>query len=488
MGRPAAVAAFLLLALVFTPATAAWAKERPPTRIWDPQIEPIAHAVSRIRGLGFTHPVTVNFVAPRRFEVQAADGAAALSSDDRRWFRDEAARLRALGLIPAGVDLAKATTALARSSELAYYDPGQEEIFVKGAKLDVSTRVTVAHELTHALDDQNFGLDHVDSRIHDSVSDLAVASLVEGDAEWVMLRYAASLTGPERRAYTANGRKLNAELSNRLVGAHIPSILDVAGAAPYTYGALMIDAVRARGGQPALDRMFRRPPTDDRSVLAVEHPAAQRHTLAAPPVPTAERRVLQKDRLGSVGLYHVLVSRLDPLTALHAAAGRDDDRMLVTRRADGVACVHLTITARTAGDRARLVDALTAWSAAGTPGAAAVATSADPTPAGGDPVEFTACDEPGASAPPNFTPPAVLVMLRSEVVIAGLRRHAAGPMIECVADHLLADPAVRDALPAQLTDEGSSSIGLRAAVKAGAAAAQQACGVLLTPRSIGRAA
>ena len=52
-----------------------------------------------------------------------------------------------------------ATSSLQTSGVLAYYSPKTKKITVKGTSTDdISTRVTVAHELTHALQDQHFDL------------------------------------------------------------------------------------------------------------------------------------------------------------------------------------------------------------------------------------------------------------------------------------------------------------------------------------------
>jgi hypothetical protein len=477
------------VALAFLPGGVAGAKERPTTRIWDPRVASIAGAVSRLRGLSFTHPIPVNFVDAHRFEAKAAAEARPTSEADRRWYQNEAGRLRALGLIPAGVDLAKVSTQLTASAELAYYDPQVQEIFVKGTKLDVFGRVTVAHEMTHALDDQNFALQHVESKVHDSTSDLAIASLVEGDAEWVMLRYLGNLDASDHRRYDATDGSVRTALDRQLAGSAIPSILDVTGSVPYSYGALMIDGVRARGGQRALDRLFHRPPTDDRSVLLVEEPPAHGADMVGPVIPLDERRVLPPDRLGTVGLYHVLASRLDAETALHVAADRLDDRMAVTRRPDGVTCVHLALTARDAAGRGRLVDALDTWVAKGAPGAAAVddavAIGDGGAPTATDPIQLRACDSGAAPAPPDFTTAATLLVLRSEVANAGVRAHVSRRTLECASDHLLGDPDVAVAITDRFAPEITTSTRLRSAIGTEVASARQACGARLVPRGIG---
>src|SRR2546430_4207437 len=73
-------------------------------------------------------------------------------------FRSDESVFRALGFIGGKVDLLRAYETHQTSGTLAYYDPDRQEIIVRGTALDVAHRVTVAHELTHVLQDQHFDL------------------------------------------------------------------------------------------------------------------------------------------------------------------------------------------------------------------------------------------------------------------------------------------------------------------------------------------
>ena len=246
----------------------------------------------------------------------------------------------------------------------------------------------------------------------------------------------------------------------------------------------MVDAIRARGGQAELDAWFRDPPSDDRAVLVVEAPASFRVTVPVPALATGERRRQPPDRLGTVGLFHLLASRLDPATALRAAQQRRDDRMVTGRRSDGTTCVHLAISARGDDGPSRLVTALTAWAAAGTPGAATVTTTAGGDTGDGD-VILVACDSPAAPAPRQLEGPVTLAMLRSEVVNAGLRAHVGSAAIRCATDGMLDDAGVVAALPIRFTHDPTSTGPLRRAIARQTSATRDACDARLAPRGIG---
>jgi hypothetical protein len=74
-----------------------------------------------------------------------------------------------------------------------YYDPKKDELFVRndGKELSPIARQTVAHEYTHALQDQHYDLEKMlPDKSTDDDRDLGVRSLVEGDATISGILYA----------------------------------------------------------------------------------------------------------------------------------------------------------------------------------------------------------------------------------------------------------------------------------------------------------
>ena len=59
--------------------------------------------------------------------------------------------LRAVGLLSGDVDLVEAVGTLQDEGSLAFYDPESERITVRGSDLTPRLRVTLVHELTHAV-------------------------------------------------------------------------------------------------------------------------------------------------------------------------------------------------------------------------------------------------------------------------------------------------------------------------------------------------
>ncbi len=125
---------------------------------WDARIAPIAAADVRLRGLSYDHPVPVHFLDEAAFKrrVGVSDK---ITPAQRREIGELTSELRALGLLAGGVDLLHAVDSEQQSATLAFYDPAAKEIVVRGVgPLDPAHRVTLAHELTHVLQDQHFDL------------------------------------------------------------------------------------------------------------------------------------------------------------------------------------------------------------------------------------------------------------------------------------------------------------------------------------------
>ena len=99
-----------------------------------------------------------------------------------------------VGLIPPTCDLKATYLALMENQVGGYYDPETRTMNLvqrQGAMPDIVERMTLAHELTHALDDQYVDLRSLMKRSPADTedSDFVVASVTEGSATGLMLQY-----------------------------------------------------------------------------------------------------------------------------------------------------------------------------------------------------------------------------------------------------------------------------------------------------------
>ena len=340
----------------------------------EPMLAELEAFVERERGLSFERPVEVRLASDEQFESalrrlrreeRGSDG-----EEDERTF---VGLFRALGLVDEDFDPA----AIEESSDeriLGFYDPARERLFVRGTGVTPAVRRVLVHELTHALDDQHFGLDRPDLDQRDDESAVAFQALVEGDAARVESSFFASLPTEERRQ-----ADIEVEPSSPTAGP-LPRVFEALLAFPYVAGESFVDALWENGGAPRLDAAFADPPDSTEAVL---HPERFLAGEGARPVadPPADGRSVDEGVLGELVLRLVLQSALDRPAAARAADGWGGDRYVAWSDGDDRLCVRVAVVMDTPADRADLVDGLRRW--AGRHRGAAVAD--------GDPVTLTRC-------------------------------------------------------------------------------------------------
>src|SRR5215207_2345768 len=241
----------LLLQLVVGGATAGAAEgakatttTAPTPEHWDRRIEPIAREVEKLRKLDFEHPVAVEFLGEAAFEKKVSVDKAKLSAADKRSAERSQSQLRAVGLIGPDVDLVDATSDLQKSGVLAYYANGTKNITVKGKDVDdVATRVTLAHELTHALQDQHFDLTALQRQAAKTHAGTVLRTVIEGDAVRIQNDYVEKLSKADQSKYTDDRAQRAGDAQTEASDAGVPESLSVLSEAPYDLGPIMLGAV-----------------------------------------------------------------------------------------------------------------------------------------------------------------------------------------------------------------------------------------------------
>ena len=429
-----------------------WSPPSGPT--WPSAVAPIAAFVSRDRGLAFKRVVPVHLLAPGAFDARIAAedvpaGAAARTQDRRR-----AAELRALGLLDGSVNLVQAESASDAGNVLGYYDPATGALDVRGSDLTPEVRVTIAHELTHALEDQHFGLNRLDAAARPSGAKSALDALEEGDAVLDEDDYLGSLPWSVQRREAAQAARPAPP------GPAVAAIVDVEANVPYVLGPDLVEALYAAGGNRAIDRAFADPP---RTELDVLNPADDLGPLATTPLAPPRRGPGERpdgapSDFGALTLYLTLASRLDAVAALGAADGWGGGSALQFKLA-GRSCTRVDLTGRGPAATAELAAAVARWAAAMPPGQV---TLAPPGPT----LSFTACD-PGAAAragPRSLDHALTVADERNQNEVNALYAGAPVAIAGCVGDAALGDPGLLSAEAAQNAAIGPAPGGLRATV------------------------
>jgi hypothetical protein len=255
--------------------------------------------------------------------------------------------LELMGLLPAGSSLMDLYIKLLGSQVAGYYDQHTKELYVvsKSGAIGPTERVTFAHEFTHALQDQHFGLQnlHIDT-IGQGDASLAHLAVAEGDATLVMTLWAqANLSVPEllQMASEAN------DPAQAKVLAEMPEILKQRLFFPYLSGLQMVTSARATGGWAAVDAMYARLPASTEQVL---HP--EKYAAGELPIPVVFPTDLAT-RLGSgwsvdlqdtLGEFQLRVwleaaGKVATDVATTAAAGWGGDRVALVRNGERLGVV-----------------------------------------------------------------------------------------------------------------------------------------------------
>jgi hypothetical protein len=144
----------------------------------------IEREVERIRGVKFKKPIKPKVVTPAVAKREALRDVEETYPAKAR--RADEELLTLLGLIPPDTDLRKLLETVTGEQVIGYYDPRNKRMRVvsgNGADSPALVDITLAHELTHALEDQVFGIKEPEGGTDDE--NTARTALVEGTASFV---------------------------------------------------------------------------------------------------------------------------------------------------------------------------------------------------------------------------------------------------------------------------------------------------------------
>jgi hypothetical protein len=239
-------------------------------------VSDIRPAVEELRGRRFLRDVPVKVV----------DKATAMAHFKRRaekfWPRDRARIeqrvLVQLGLLPAGYDMVAGIFDLLDEQVAGYYDPETDTFYVLANMPRASAPIIVAHELTHALDDQHYDIDGMLERAKaDDDRQAAVGALVEGSGTLIMSTFLLREIGAGRLSPDALAQMQESEAGRAAQLKATPAYLQRALLAPYVLGQTFLLRGNLAGlmtfaaaGGADIDRAFGSPPASIEQVLHPE--------------------------------------------------------------------------------------------------------------------------------------------------------------------------------------------------------------------------
>ena len=162
--------------------------------------------VEELRGESFERPVDVKVTGREGFIAHAKERMEKLTSPPELAAEEDMAKL--LGLVPPTMDLWGVTFEVLEDQVGGFYDPGSDTFYLMESFTGAVAKIILAHELTHALDDQLYDIDGTLSKVlanRDAAA--AYQAVVEGSGtammtKW-MLKFGGQLT-PEEASKAAS--------------------------------------------------------------------------------------------------------------------------------------------------------------------------------------------------------------------------------------------------------------------------------------------
>jgi hypothetical protein len=261
--------------------------------------------------------------------------------------RREGQLLQVFGFAPVTFDYLGEMMKLLEAQLEGFYEPKNGTMYLAADLHGKEAQATLAHELVHALQDQNWDLKSRSSyRPGKGDETLALACLAEGDATSLMMDYIMAEQG--RTALDLPEEMLRELMANGLNGASIkdvPHILRTTLIAPYIDGLGFVHAVRKKGGWPMVDLVWAQPPVTTEQILHMDKWEQHEPALSIQTPTTtalgAGWKIDDEDTFGELGFALTFEEWTESATARAAAAGWGGDRSAVFTKGDEIAfAVH----------------------------------------------------------------------------------------------------------------------------------------------------
>ena len=249
--------------------------------------------------------------------------------------------LKKFGLLPRNFDLKTFLVALLKEQVAGYYDPKTRTVNLLNWVDAESQRPVLAHELTHALQDQSFGLEkwmqvgaqssHAGAPSPDDIAtdeeQSARQAVIEGQAMVTLLDYSLAPTG---KTLLDAPKIMEALKQGMLVGTAdtptfrtAPVFLKETLTFPYRYGIDFSAALLNAGGKDlAFGGVFKNPPTTTREIMEPQT------YLAHEKIPPMKLLDFEKDFKGYDRFDIGAIGEFDVAVLVEQYAGGDEAREL----------------------------------------------------------------------------------------------------------------------------------------------------------------
>lgn len=235
----------------------------------DELVRTIGDQVADLRELAWQDDVEVAFLDGVATRARLQELLAEEDAFDREALAVQERLLTALRAVPAGTDLEELQLALLEDSVAGFYVSDTGELVVRvpdDGRIRGIDRITIAHELQHALADQTLGLpDPTEPPLsEDADATLATLAVVEGDATLVMQQWGLEHVSLMEQLSAFGDPDM---LAAQAALDDVPHVLQRELIAPYLDGLDWVCDRYLEGGWAAVDEAYRSPPTTTAEIL-----------------------------------------------------------------------------------------------------------------------------------------------------------------------------------------------------------------------------
>jgi hypothetical protein len=229
--------------------------------------------LTQITGMKLRHPVPCDYITKEKVNAFLKQRMKDTAKPEE--VRAEELTLKKFGFVPQDYDLAKSTVDLLTEQAAAFYDYNKKKLFITESTPSDTQEPVLAHELSHALADQNFNLSRFirQGRKSDDGSTARMA-VMEGQATWLMSEYLARKNGQSLKGsptlVSSMSRLGEGAAGDFPVYDNAPLYMRLTLVFPYARGMLFQNAVCERDGQEGFAEVFRRAPLSTQQIIHPE--------------------------------------------------------------------------------------------------------------------------------------------------------------------------------------------------------------------------
>jgi hypothetical protein len=291
--------------------------------------------MSKLLSLPILHPVKKTLKS--RDQIRAYLLAEEKKKKDSAKDYADQRTMEMFGLLPKDFPLEQTLNDILTEQIAGLYDPDSQEFFISDWTSPAEMRMIMAHELTHALQDQHYHIDTWrDAAKPNDDAELARDSVLEGAAVAAMLDYMLRDQGKGVRDLPAIDPSLVlGDAADSPLLAKAPPVIRDELLFPYVAGMSFAQAVlKATIGWPDFGRVFANPPASTQQIM---HPDLYLRGVTRAPVTLpdfstllpADWKKLDENLMGEFGLQEILKQFQAESVALSVAPTWAGDRYAI---------------------------------------------------------------------------------------------------------------------------------------------------------------